>query len=89
MSMNRRSLLRGLFAAPAIVAIGSIMPVKVIEHFASVVPKLWGDGIHDDSAALQYLIDNAVGGMVRLPSGIFRVSNTLHVGRGLAWENLV
>ena len=51
---NRRSLLRGLFASPAIIAVDSLMPVKLM----MAGPKLWGDGVHDDTHALQALIDS-------------------------------
>ena len=42
--MNRRSFLGGLFAAPAIVAVGNIMPVKLIDWATPVRGRLvsWG-----------------------------------------------
>ena len=51
--MQRRSFLGALIAAaaaPAIVRADSLMPLYVPRP-----PKLWGDGIHDDTAALQWL----------------------------------
>lgn len=73
--MNRRSFLRGLIAAPAVVAASHIMPVRafLIEEppadgvcflgnqyvsTQSVVPILWGDGVHDDSDGLQALLNS-------------------------------
>lgn len=49
--IDRRSLLRGLMAAPAVIAAGSLMPIRSIERL--LMPTLWGDGIHDDTDALQ------------------------------------
>lgn len=79
---SRRRFLFGagaaaLLAAPALVHASSLMKLSVPR-----VPKLWGDGIHDDSAALQYLIDQqAPTGLVRFPPGDYRL------GRGL-WFDL-
>ncbi len=56
--MNRRSLLRGLFAAPAVVAASSLMPISV-RALVLTPPRLWGDGIHDDTAALNWLARQA------------------------------
>lgn len=72
-SVNRRGFLAGviaLAAAPAIVRADSLMKVVVPR-----LPKLWGDGVHDDTAYLQALLDKA--GKVQLPSGIFLVSAPL------------
>lgn len=55
--MQRRTFLgalAGLIAAPAVVKAAGIMPVSVER-----IPRLWGDGIHDDTEALQWLIDDA------------------------------
>lgn len=69
--MNRRSLLAGILAAgfaPAVVGSGILMPVQ-----RRVI--LWGDGIHDDTEALQQLL--AKGGTIHLPAGTFRTTRTL------------
>lgn len=57
--MNRRSFLKGILAAgvaPYVVtSAGVLMPVRV---FASSRPLvLYGDGMHDDTAALQAVLD--------------------------------
>ncbi len=72
--MNRRSFLRGL-AAPAIVAAGSLMPVRSIERF--FLPTLYGDGVRDDTAAIQALID----GKPYIKNGLIVDSNVLSGGR--------
>lgn len=71
---DRRSFLRGLIAAPAIVAASSLMPVSA-RLLADWPPKLWGDGIHDDTAALQWLMDNFKG-PVKL-QGSYKVSGLI------------
>ncbi len=42
-------------------------------------PKLWGDGVHDDTYALQWLIDKqaAAGPTVHIPPGAYRILKTL------------
>lgn len=42
-------------------------------------PKLWGDGIHDDTAALQWIMDHERG-VYNLKPGTYLVSETL-IGR--------
>ena len=74
MTMNRRALLRGLFAAPAIVAAANIMPVKAL---LDLKPRLWGDGIHDDGPAIRAMIaeiERKGGGQVYLPPGKFWIA---------------
>jgi len=76
-SSRRRFLLGAgvLFAAPALVKVSSLMPISVPRP-----PKLWGDGIHDDTKALQWFIDNNKNGIIVIPEGlIYRVTNTLRV----------
>lgn len=89
---TRRSFLRTLgLATTGAVLVGP----DVIEAFArlthvrksfpsaSLAPKLWGDGIHDDSAALQYYIDEAArtGGSLNLTGGTYRVTGSTVVLR--------
>lgn len=51
MVVSRRFFLGGLVAAPAIIAIDNLMPVR------PWMPVLYGDGIHDDWAGLQALVN--------------------------------
>ena len=85
--MDRRALLRGLVAAPAVVAIGSLMPVRSIER---LIPTLWGDGVHDDAPALSAMmggelyrhngmIQRAVGDHVIIPPGEYYVRTTFTI----------
>lgn len=68
--MDRRGFLRGMAGvlaaglAPAVLSSGVIMPIRQL-----IVPGLilWGDGIHDDTAALQAFFD---GKPVCSPGGI-------------------
>jgi len=77
-NLSRRNLLRGLIAAPAVVAIGNIMLVRSIERL--LIPTLWGDGLHEDSAGLQAYF----AGKPFLYNGIYRLSDTLPCGSYLA-----
>lgn len=57
-NMIRRSFLMGIgaaLAAPTIVHAGNLMPIRAIERV--LMPVLWGDGIHDDTAAFQALLN--------------------------------
>jgi hypothetical protein len=57
MELSRRGFLGAMLAAaaaPAFVKASSLMPIYVPKQ---EVLTLWGDGVHDDSAALQALID--------------------------------
>lgn len=79
--MDRRGFLRGLFAAPAIVAASSLMPINSRLLFDGP-PMLWGDGIHDDTAALQWMIDNAArDSHINLGSKIYRLTGTVTAGK--------
>lgn len=80
--MNRRSFLTGLFAAPAIIAVERLMPVRLFRE------TIWGDGIHDDWAGVQAWIDglpvdirvpgfSQEPGAFYLGEGIFRADKTL------------
>lgn len=79
MNSTRRSFLRGLFAAPAIVAASSLMPINS-RLLLDIPPRLWGDGIHDDAPVLQWML--ATIGEARLPEGRFFVGSTLDVSGG-------
>ena len=54
MNLSRRRFF-GLLAAPAIVRVTSLM--AVVPLLLDVPPRLWGDGVHDDTAALQWCLD--------------------------------
>lgn len=81
--MNRRAFLRGLIAAPAIVAAGSLMPIRSIERF--VLPTLWGDMVHDDSAAIQALVD----GKPYIKNGLVVDSSLLNGGQYLLNKGII
>lgn len=75
MNLHRRSLLTAALAAlaaPAIVRADSLMRLPPRR-----LPVLWGDGLHDDTAALQLLIDNARGQYVEFPPGTYAISSPL------------
>lgn len=78
MKNSRRGFLFGataaLLAAPAIARASSLMP-------CSVPPVFWGDGIHDDSAALQWEIDRAerAGQPMVIADRVMRIDKTLRV----------
>lgn len=91
--MNRRGFLGALLAAaaaPAIVRAGSLMPVYVPRP--SGLLTLWGDGVHDDTAALQAMLMGAAvrygtailepnAGRIFLPPAIFKLSDTLTLSK--------
>lgn len=85
MQMNRRSF----FKLTAGAAIASALPLPGV-----AAPIIYGDGIHDDTEALQALLDGKVvefadpamadgagwhGAKLRFPQGIFAISDTLRV----------
>lgn len=78
---SRRRFLFGaaaLIAAPAIAKAANLMPISVLKP-----PKLWGDGIHDDTEALQTYIEREIASgsrNIQIPQGVFRLSATLHIG---------
>lgn len=88
---TRRGFLGAMLAAaaaPALVRAGSIMPVYVPKPGLIT---LWGDGIHDDTTAMQALLSGgevnyggasvkSLAGTLRLPSGTFLVSAPLVFG---------
>lgn len=86
---TRRGFLGAILAAaaaPAIIKAGSLMPIYVPKP---EILTLWGDGIHDDTAALRALIGgksvtragqllDPAAGMIFLPTGSYVLSDTLH-----------
>ena len=90
MTINRRDFLKAMLAtaaAPAIVKLSSIMPVVQLSDGLI----LWGDGIHDDTRAIQALLDG--GRIVRSSDGIlipngyiyggdFLISETVNISSG-------
>lgn len=90
--MQRRTFLgalAGLIAAPAVVKAAGIMPVSVER-----IPRLWGDGIHDDTEALQWLIDDAArrARPIVMPNGIYTVNGGLVIPSRLprlSWSHSV
>jgi hypothetical protein len=81
---TRRGFLGAMLAAaaaPAIIRPASLMPIYIPKPR---ILTLWGDGIHDDTAALQALIDGErvigldgrpMAGM--LAGGVYRLTDTL------------
>ena len=79
--------------APAIVRSGSLMKVVVPKVIIPSYLTLWGDGVHDDTQALQHLLAGGLvmsaggvllggnTGVVRIPSGNFNISDTLRFKR--------
>lgn len=94
--LSRREFLRksalvtaGVIAAHQLELLDRLAPRSL---FASplYIPHLWGDGIHDDTEALQALIDgqrayDRVGRQIKvncyLRGGVYRITKTLEVGR--------
>lgn len=85
MQMNRRAF----FKLTAGAAIASALPLP-----GATAPIIYGDGVHDDTEALQALLDGKVvefadpamadgagwhGAKLRFPEGIFAISDTLRV----------
>lgn len=86
MSTTRRGFLGAILAAgvaPMFVQSGVLMPSRaVIMPEPTALLKLWGDGVHDDWAALQQRLMTP-DSMVRLESkGIYRVTRALVVAAG-------
>lgn len=89
--MNRRGFLGAILAAsmaPAIARSGVLMPIYVPKPD---LLRLWGDGMHDDTLALQAIFDGkpvfgaepfSEGGSVYLSGGIYRISSTILIGAG-------
>jgi len=81
--MNRRSFLRGVLSVGGAVVAARALPAPV--------PILWGDGVHDDAAALNHLFAGLpvdiqaddvrliTGGGIRLSGGRFLLGHTVNV----------
>lgn len=81
--MLRRSFVAGLaalIAAPAVVKAADLMQLPRR-------PVLWGDGLHDDTAALQWVLDNAPDGRVRIPPGTYKTTAGLVVRKNVLMLN--
>jgi hypothetical protein len=66
--MNRRGFLK---------AIGIAAAVPFVISWPESRPRLYGDGVHDDAEAIQYMLDN--GGGV-LPAGTFILNSPIILG---------
>jgi hypothetical protein len=85
------SIMLAAAAAPAIVRSDSLMRSYMPRP---ILPTLWGDGMHDDAAALQALFDGkpvqfgghefraSLNGEIALPSGNLVVASLLTLGSG-------
>lgn len=67
---------RGFIAAAVAALVAPIAPVAHARMPAGFI-RLWGDGVHDDTAALQALI--AQGSPVFLRPGTHRITKSLRV----------
>ena len=88
--VNRRGFLKIAFGAAAVTAI----PVVLTRALERRLPVIYGDGVHDDTEGLQAALDGreficrdscvtVYGTDVFMHGGNYRISQTLHVGRGL------
>jgi hypothetical protein len=96
MNTSRRGFLAGLaalVAAPAIVRVSSIMPVKAVPPLSKWYT-LWGDGVHDDTAGVDAMLRGESvfhrglgvligmehdGGHIYFPPGIYRKRGPLDI----------
>ncbi len=76
MILGRRKFLIGLAAVPAVIA----MPVSF--GVSEIVPHLWGDGIHDDADALQWLMDTSKS----LDKDFFLTNGRFYISRDLIYR---
>lgn len=90
--MNRRNFLTrsGLALGALVVGAEALEAMERLTHVrksfpsATVAPRIWGDGMHDDTAAIQYAIDEAArrGVPFVLPYGSYRLASAPVVLRG-------
>jgi hypothetical protein len=60
-----------------------------IHKLPRVMLKVWGDGVHDDTEALQHVVDTGeeipgvkiTGNTIHLSEGVYRVTDTIYTGR--------
>lgn len=87
--MNRRHFLKIAFA----VGVATALPVALTKALEDSLPMVYGDGIHDDTLGIQAALDGrpflavedcvrVIAGTVHLTSGAYRVTDTIHLGRG-------
>ena len=71
--LTRRSFLRGLFTIAAV----SVVPATLLQ---ADLPRIVGDGIHDDTAGLQAALD---GKPFICEGNVVRGTQSLHIGEGM------
>lgn len=77
--MTRGAFLKRVAAVTAVALAPAALDAKTA-HAVPAPPRFYGDGIHDDTAAIQALFDEGArrGIPVFLPAGTYRVS-TIHI----------
>jgi len=70
--MRRADFLKALLVVP--------LAAKAVVLAASRVPRLWGDGVHDDAPAIQAMLDND--GVCVLPTGDYLLGSTVTMKAG-------
>ncbi len=70
--MRRSDFIKALIAIP--------LAAKAVVMAASRIPRLWGDGIHDDAPAIQAMLDD--GGVCVLPQGEYLLGSTVEMKPG-------
>lgn len=69
--MKRRGFLAALIA---------VISATLLPRWQRRAPKLWGDGIHDDTAALQWRVDHGP----PVVGGQYLIAGTIHFRPGVA-----
>ena len=82
MEASRRGFLGGLLAVAAVAVVPVVWTAEKIYSLFNVKDfGARGDGITDDTAAIQAAIDASLpGGKVYFPAGVYRMSAPLRVG---------
>lgn len=80
--MQRRSFLAAAVAAlvaPVAPVVHARLPDGFVRLSEEALPRLWGDGVHDDTAALQARVDQCMrtGQPLWLPLGTYRISGSI------------